>query len=59
MTLQFITSNATFAFFFGASLIRMGDEPMFFETRREAVYAAKVCGLKVTNRNTVKIGENR
>lgn len=54
MTLQFIETNQTFAFFFFDKLMRMGSEPMFFETRREAVYAAKAYGLKVTNRNTVK-----
>lgn len=55
MKLVYMEVNKTYAFFFGDSIIRLHNEAMFFETRQDAKYAAKACGLRITNRNTIKV----
>lgn len=50
MKIVFLPANQRWAFTFGphintADLVRMGDGPLFFETRREAVDAALAQGL--------------
>jgi hypothetical protein len=53
MRLNYLTPNAAYAFTFGNDLLRMGDNDMFFATRKEAVAAAAQCRLKVSRRGVV------
>ena len=41
MTLTYLPANQAFAFLFGDALLRMEGEPMFYQTRPEAVAAAE------------------
>ena len=47
MQLRYLPANQAFAFTFGDALCRMGDDPMFYQTRPEAVAAAARHGLTV------------
>ena len=58
MHLLFFPVNNAYAFVFGhdlrtAQLIRMIGHEMFFQTRREAVEAARFCGLLVSPKGVV------
>jgi len=55
MRLIFLVANNAWAFAFGDSLVRMGDGPMFFTMRRDAVAAASLKGLAVTEHNEVAL----
>ena len=55
MILVYSETNRTYWFMFGDTIVQLHGWGMFFETRREAVYAASERGLRVTNRNTVKL----
>ena len=55
MKLQYLMVNQAWVFTLSDSLIRMGDGPMFHETRDNAVYEARICGLTVDNRGNVKV----
>lgn len=57
MTFQYFTSNQAFAIVFGDTPIRIGDENLFFATRADAKRALALVGLRLTNRNTVKVLE--
>ena len=47
--LVYLQANAAWSFTFGDDLLRMGDAPMFHQTRRSALDAALDCGLIVTS----------
>lgn len=53
MRLTYFPMNAAYAFTFGESMVDLYGWPMFFETRREAVEAARERGLKVSRRGVV------
>ena len=53
LALRYLVANAAWVFVFGDSLLRMGDGPMFFGSRRDAVAAAAGCGLKVSRSGVV------
>jgi hypothetical protein len=58
LSLRYFPANAAYAFTFGRSIaslqmLRMGDGPMFHRTRKEAVIAARACGLDVCRNGEV------
>jgi hypothetical protein len=53
MRLQWLVPNNAYVFMFGDQLIRLHHEEMFFQSRAEAVAAAKRRGLKVSKGNLV------
>jgi hypothetical protein len=53
MRLQWLVPNNAYVFMFYDQLIRLHDEQMFFQTRAEALAAAKRRGLKVSKGNLV------
>lgn len=57
MKLVYSKVQQTYCFYFGDAPINLHEWNYFFETRKEAVYAAQTLGLRVTNRNTVKVQE--
>lgn len=59
MRLMYFPANAAWAFVFGSDLkmakpLQLHSYPMFFDTRRLAVAAARVRGLKVDRRGFVR-----
>jgi hypothetical protein len=48
-----LPANQTWAFTFGDALLRMQDWPMFFQDRKDAVWAAQMCGLTVSRSGAV------
>lgn len=55
MRLAYLPANGAYAYVFGpdpfrAVIAKMGDAPMFHQTRAEAVAAANRCGMAVTGR---------
>jgi hypothetical protein len=57
MRLIFSTVNSAWLFMFGSSPCRMGDYPMFFQHRWEAVEAARAMGLTVNQDSTVEVSK--
>jgi len=61
LALRYLPANASYAFTFGGpaisdmQLTRMGDFPMFYRTRRDAVLAARSCGLVVFKNGAVAV----
>jgi hypothetical protein len=53
MNLVFLPVNQAYAFIFGDSTLQISGEPRFFQTKREAIEAAKRHGLSVNGRGRV------
>ena len=58
LALRYLPANCAHVFTFGTDprtmqIINMGDHPRFFRTRREAVIAARSCGLDVCKNGEV------
>ena len=53
MKLRFSECHAAHVVTFGSSLLRLRDWPMFFRTRKEALWVLKDCGLEVKGRAIV------
>ena len=58
LALRYFPANAAYAFTFGRDvrtmqIVSMGDCGRFFRTRREAVIAARSCGLDVCRNGEV------
>lgn len=58
LRLVWLTANNAYVFVFGDSLVRMGDEAMFFPTRSSARDAAAAHGLKLDGDKVVADGPN-
>lgn len=58
MRLQYLPANQAWVFVFGDQLVRMGDGPMFHETRADAVAAANACTLAVLKSGLVVAERN-
>lgn len=54
LVLRFLGANNAWAFIFGESLVRLHNEEMFFQDRKEAVAAARRRGLKVARNGSIK-----
>jgi len=55
MKLQFFVTNNAWAYTFGDSMVSLDQEGMYFENRKQAVYCAKLLGLKVSRAGIVSI----